>query len=191
MEHMVPVTVQGVVADPITRAFAVILRDEVNNKWLPIYIGPLEAQAIALELENNKLPRPGTHDLIKIILDNLNATVVKVNINYLKDNTFYATITVEANGVQKDIDSRPSDAIAVALRSKAPILVAEDIITGSGVAAHPLHNMDEKTTKLNDLQNKLTKLVESENYEEAAGIRDEITRLKTDTGIKKTINPTE
>ena len=191
MNQMVPVKVQGVVVDPVSRGFAVILRDDINNKWLPIYIGPFEAQAIAMEMDNTKLPRPGTHDLIKIILDNLNANVVKVNINHLKDNTFYASITVEANGTQKDIDSRPSDAIAVALRSKAPILVAEDIISQAGVSSHPNQNMDEKMSKLNDLQNKLTKLIESEHYEEAAKLRDEITLLKTKAGIDTKAKPAE
>lgn len=191
MNQMVPVKVQGVVVDPVSRGFAVILRDDINDKWLPIYIGPFEAQSIAMEMENTKLPRPGTHDLIKIILDNLNANVVKVNISNLRDNTFYATITVETNGIQKDIDSRPSDAIAIALRTKAPILVAEEIITQAGVLSHPHHNMDEKTTKLHDLQNKLTKLIENENYEEAAKLRDEISKLKTDAGIENKAKPTE
>ncbi len=189
MNNMVPVKVQGVVADPVSRGFAVILRDELNNKWLPIYIGPFEAQAIALEMDNTKLPRPGTHDLIKIILDNLNASVIKVNINSLKDNTFYSTITVEVNGAQKEIDSRPSDAIAVALRSKAPILVAEDIIAQAGVASPPHQNMDEKTTRINDLQTKLAKLIENENYEEAAKLRDELGRLRPRAGSEKKQNP--
>ena len=181
---MVTVVVQGVVVDPVTRGFAVILRDDMNSKWLPIYVGPFEAQSIALEMENTKLPRPGTHDLIKIILDNLNANVVKVNINHLKDNTFYASITVEVNGEQKEIDSRPSDAIAVALRSKAPILVAEKVITQAGMESHPHHNMDEKTKKLNNLQVKLNEAIEKENYEEAAKLRDEISRINPDAGRK-------
>ncbi|MCX5776633.1 MAG: bifunctional nuclease family protein [Candidatus Firestonebacteria bacterium] len=178
MNKMVSVIVQGVVMDPVNRGFAVILRDALNSKWLPIYVGPFEAQSIVLEMDNVKHARPGTHDLIKVILDNLKANVVKVNINDLRDNTFYASITVEVNGEQKEIDSRPSDAIAIALRTKAPILVAESIIDLAGKDAHPHHNMDENTKQLNNLQTKLTEVIEKENYEEAAGIRDEITRLK-------------
>ncbi|OGF51203.1 MAG: hypothetical protein A2231_02250 [Candidatus Firestonebacteria bacterium RIFOXYA2_FULL_40_8] len=184
MNQMVAVVVQGVVVDPVTRGFAVILRDDLNSKWLPIYVGPFEAQSIALEMENTKLPRPGTHDLIKIILDNLHANVIKVNINDLKDNTFYASITVEANGEQKEIDSRPSDAIAVALRSKAPILVSEKVIDQAGMDAHPHHNMDEKTKKLNSLQVKLNEAIEKENYEDAAKLRDEITQINPDASRK-------
>ena len=113
---MIPVKIQGVIVDPQSRSFAVILTDEIGKRWLPIFIGPFEAQAIAAELENFKPPRPLTHDLIKNILENLAAKVVKVSITYLKENTFFATIVVDVNGDQREIDSRPSDAIAVALR---------------------------------------------------------------------------
>lgn len=182
---MVPVRVQGVVLDPITRGFAVILKDDINDKWLPIYIGQAEATSIALEMEKTKLPRPGTHDLIKLILDNLNANVIKININEVQENTYYASITVEANGIQKDIDSRPSDAIAIALRSKAPILVSESVLAKAGMEAHPHHNMDEKTKKLNGLQVKLTDAIEKENYEEAASLRDEISKINPEAGRKQ------
>jgi len=171
------VVVQGVVVDQNKKGFAVILRDDISNKWLLIYVGPFEAQAIALEMDNVKLPRPGTHDLIKMILDNLNARVIKVSINELRDNTFFASITVETNGIQREIDSRPSDAIAVALRAKVPILVAEKVINEAGVEAHPHHNMDEKAKQIKILHENLTVAIEKENYEEAAKIRDEIYKI--------------
>lgn len=162
--------------DPVSRGFAVILKDDINNKWLPIYIGPFEAQAIAMELENQKPLRPSTHDLIKNIFETLDTKVHKVSIIDLKDNTFFAVITVETNNVVKEIDSRPSDAIAVALRSKAPIFISQKILIQAGMDVMP--HEDPKGRKLRDLQTKLSESIQQENYEEAAKIRDEINKIK-------------
>ena len=175
---MIPVKVQGVVVDPVSRGFAVILKDEVNNKWLPIYIGPFEAQAIALELENQKPQRPGTHDLIRNIFDDFSARVLKVTIVDMKENTFFAVITVEANNTVKEIDSRPSDAIAIALRTKSPILISQKVLNQAGMDAMP--HEDPKGRKLRDLQTRLSEFIEQENYEEAARLRDEIKKTKNE-----------
>jgi bifunctional DNase/RNase len=177
MERLLPVKVQGVVVDPVNKGFAVILKDDVNNKWLPIYIGPFEAQAIAFELEGQKLPRPSTHDLIKNIFDTLNTKVLKVTVVALKDNTFFANITVEINGVIKEIDSRPSDAIAIALRTKSPIFISQKVMDQAGMDAMPHEN--EKTKKLRELQAQLDELIKQEKYEEAAKIRDQINKIKS------------
>ena len=162
--------------DPQSRSFAVILTDEVNRRWLPIFIGPFEAQAIAAELENFKPPRPLTHDLIKNMLDHLNAKVIKVAITSLKENTFFASISIEMNGTHKDVDSRPSDAIAIALRTKTPILVAPEVMEKASQESAPQE--DEKSKKIKDLNLKLMQAVENEEYEEAAKLRDDLRRAK-------------
>lgn len=173
---VIPVKIQGVIVDPQSRSFAVILTDEVGKRWLPIFIGPFEAQAIAAELESFKPPRPLTHDLIKNFLDHLNVKVVKVAITSLKENTFFASISIESGGVQKEIDSRPSDAIAIALRTKTPILVADDVMEKASQESAPQE--DEKSRKLKDINLKLAQAIESEEYEEAAKLRDELRKTR-------------
>jgi bifunctional DNase/RNase len=120
--------VKGLTLDPLTNMPIVILKDTEGNRALPIWIGANEANAIAMEMERITTPRPMTHDLIRNILEGLKAKVSRIVVNDLRDNTFYAVIFLEVNGTEVAIDSRPSDAIAVALRVKAPILVAEKVI---------------------------------------------------------------
>jgi hypothetical protein len=110
----------------------VILRDLEGTKALPIWVGIQEANAIALEIEQVPTPRPMTHDLIKNILEGIHATVTRIVVNDLKDSTFYATIFLSLNSNEIRIDSRPSDAIAVALRVKAPIFVTQEVIDRAG-----------------------------------------------------------
>ena len=129
---MLEMKVRGLTLDPLTNMALVILRDLEGNKALPIWVGIPEANAIALELEQVPTPRPLTHDLVKNILDGVNATVTRIVVNDLKDSTFYATIFLSLRGEEIRIDSRPSDAIAVALRVKAPIFVTLDVIERAG-----------------------------------------------------------
>lgn len=126
---LVKMMVRGLALDPITNMPIIILKDAEDRKALPIWVGIFEANAIALELEKIATPRPMTHDLIKNILDHLGATVQQVIINDLRDNTFYAIIEISINGNRIAIDSRPSDAIAIALRVSAPIFVDEAVIS--------------------------------------------------------------
>jgi bifunctional DNase/RNase len=177
MDELIPVKIQGVVVDPVSRGFAVILRDDISNKWLPIYIGPFEAQSIAQALEGQKFTRPGTHDLIKNIIDDLNCHIVKVTITELQDSTFFAVITVMTPAGEKDIDSRPSDAIAVAVRAKAPVFIAKKVILQAGMDAMPKE--DERSVKMRELQTRLNDLIQQEKYEEAAKLRDEMNRIKS------------
>ncbi len=109
-------------------AFALILKEIAGWRRLPILIGSFEAQAIALPLEGTKPPRPLPHDLIKSFCENLGATIVEVFIDELKDSTFYAKITLEYSSITTEIDSRPSDAIALAVRTGAPIFVSSDVM---------------------------------------------------------------
>jgi bifunctional DNase/RNase len=124
----VEMTVKGLTLDPLTNMPIVILKDKDDKRVLPIWIGLFEANAIALELEKITTPRPMTHDLIRDIILGLNATVTKIVVNDLKNNTFYAVIHLSLNGNQIVIDSRPSDAIALALRIGAPIYVSTEVV---------------------------------------------------------------
>ncbi|MEK6713857.1 MAG: bifunctional nuclease family protein [Nitrospirota bacterium] len=120
--------VRGLVFDPHTNMYIVILNDEENKEVLPIWIGKFEANAICFILEGITPPRPMTHDLTKSILDTLDIKIISIVINNLKENTYYAKIHLSAQGSEVVIDSRPSDAIALALRSSAPIFVSEDVL---------------------------------------------------------------
>jgi hypothetical protein len=121
--------VKGLTLDPLTNMPIVILKDVEGNRALPIWIGANEANAIAMEMERITTPRPMTHDLIRNILEGLKAKVSRIVVNDLRDNTFYAVIFLAVNETEVAIDSRPSDAIALALRVKAPIFVAEKVIS--------------------------------------------------------------
>jgi uncharacterized protein len=125
---LIQMTVRGIALDPITNMPIIILKDVDERKALPIWVGIFEANAIALELEKVTTPRPMTHDLIKSVLDGLGVTVRHVIVNDLKDNTFFAVIELNSNGAVINIDSRPSDAIALALRVNAPIFVTEKVV---------------------------------------------------------------
>ena len=124
----VEMTVKGLTLDPLTNMPIVILKDMEDKHVLPIWIGLFEANAIALELEKITTPRPMTHDLIRDIITGINATVTKVVVNDLKNNTFYAVIHLSLDGNNIVIDSRPSDAIALALRIGAPIYVSTEVV---------------------------------------------------------------
>ncbi len=121
----------GLTIDPFTNAPIVILKDLEEKQALPIWIGVLEASAIAAELEKLQFPRPMTHDLLRNILSELNATVNKVEVVDLRDNVYYANIHLEMGDKRYVIDARPSDAIALALRTNSSIFVAEHVLEKS------------------------------------------------------------
>jgi len=127
--------IRGLMMDPVTNMPIVILKDVNGNAILPIWVGVYEANAIALEIEKVQTPRPMTHDLIKNVLLGLNATVKKVVVTDLRDDTFYALIWLDRNGSSITIDSRPSDALALALRTDAPIFVEEAVLKSSKIAS--------------------------------------------------------
>lgn len=114
--------------DLLTHDPVVILKDMEGKRYLPILIGPFEATAIALALEGTRVPRPLSHDLMKNIVSSLNAKVLRVIIHDIRDNTFYAKIVLENEGSSVEVDARPSDSIALALRTDAPIFVSEKIV---------------------------------------------------------------
>jgi uncharacterized protein len=128
---MVKMEIKGLLMDPVSNMPVVVLRDAANGVFLPIWVGIFEANAIALQMEKITTPRPMTHDLLKNLLGELNATVERIVINDLKDNTFFARIHLLRGDVRWNVDSRPSDAIALALRVDAEIFVEEDVLERS------------------------------------------------------------
>lgn len=124
----IEMTIKGLMVDPITNMPIIILRDTEGQRVLPIWVGIFEANAIALQMENIATPRPMTHDLLRNVIEDLGGLVRRIVISDLKDNTFYALIHVETPTETLAIDARPSDAIALALRTQAPIFVDEAVI---------------------------------------------------------------
>ena len=205
----VQVEILGISTSPASNgAYALILRETAGARRIPIIIGGFEAQAIALEMEGIKPPRPLTHDLLKNIVESLSATITEVNIHDLKDGTFYASIIL--NG-ETEIDSRPSDAIAVAIRFGINIYVAEHVMGEAGFL--PDENEEEieegeeieedddekdseleesvakakptpskPLTKLEQLTKQMEDAIAKEDYEKAASLRDDIQRLKASEG---------
>jgi hypothetical protein len=131
----VEMKIRGLMMDPVTNMPIVILKGVADSAILPIWVGIYEANAIALEIEKVQTPRPMTHDLVRNVLLGVNATVKKVVVTELKDDTFYALIWLERNGTTISIDSRPSDALALALRTDAPIFVDDSVLKSSKVAS--------------------------------------------------------
>ena len=125
--------IYGVSFDMVGKQPIVLLKTVDGNKFLPIWIGHPEAAAILMKLQGASTPRPMTHDLVTAMLGELDAQVVRITVTELKENTFYASITVQQNGSEIEIDSRPSDAIALAIRADAPIFAADDVIEESAI----------------------------------------------------------
>jgi hypothetical protein len=184
----------GLSSSPSTGgAYAILLKEVNGNRRLPIIIGAFEAQAIALEIEGIKPPRPLTHDLLKQIIDNLGASILEVVIDELRENTFYAKIILEVSSLTNEIDARPSDAIALSVRAQAPIFVSESVMEVAAFIpseegekeAEEVEGEEEKQEKIPNtkeariaaLQNKLREAIDAEEYERAARIRDDIQRL--------------
>ncbi len=141
----VEMRIRGLLVDPVNNTPIVILKDANSDTVLPIWVGVFEASAIQMEIEKVSTPRPMTHDLIKNVLSGLDAHVHKVVVTELKDDTFYAVIWMERDGRIISVDSRPSDALALALRVDCPIFVDEEVLKTSKkaqTAADPMTNED-------------------------------------------------
>ena len=128
MTQLVPMSIKGLMLDPVSNSPIVVLKDEEEKFFLPIWVGIFEANAIALQIENIATPRPMTHDLLRNVIHDLKAEVQKIVVCDLQENTFYALIYLGLNGDTVAIDARPSDAIALALRARAPIFVEDSVI---------------------------------------------------------------
>jgi uncharacterized protein len=125
--------IYGVSFDLVGKQPIVLLKTKDGNKYLPIWIGQPEAAAILMRLQGASTPRPMTHDLVTEILKQLDAQVVRITVTELRENTFFAQVTVQMDGAEIDVDSRPSDAIALAIRAEAPIYAADDVIEESAI----------------------------------------------------------
>lgn len=187
LSMLVSVSVDRVTLDTATNRFVVVLKDDEKNRWLPIVVGSTEAQAIALQLEKVEPPRPLTHDLMKNLLESIDVKISRVVVSALRENTYYAQIGLQLNGKKREIDARPSDAIALALRMKAPIFVEEEVMKKAAVSDRQEAKErempdDERLKKLND---ELKSAVDDERYEDAARLRDEIRTLEQKKKSKK------
>lgn len=172
-------------------AYALVLGEIDGNRRLPIIIGAFEAQAIALELEKIQPPRPMTHDLLRDALDAMGAEVVDVVIDELREGTFFAKIRFTHDGEDGQLDARPSDAVALAVRVDAPIYVAPAVLEEAGIpteeeTASPLARTVEAEeeepsapkSRVERMEEQLDKAIQEEDYERAAQLRDEIQRAK-------------
>lgn len=130
---MIEMKVAGIALDAVTRSPIVLLKDGLDRRALPIYIGQDQARAIISALEKQQSPRPLTHDLMANILDTWEMDLEKIIIHSLQDNTFFAVLCLRQNGIIKEVDCRPSDAIAMALRTECPIWVVEEVIADASI----------------------------------------------------------
>jgi uncharacterized protein len=140
---LIEMSIKGLMVDPITNMPIVILKDKMGERILRIWVGLFEANAIALQIENVTTPRPMTHDLLRNIITDLDGRVDRIVVSDLKDNTFFAVIHLTVRGERVAVDARPSDAIALALRTRSPILVEESVIDSAKnveVFSEPMDN---------------------------------------------------
>lgn len=177
-----------------TGAYALVLVEENGDRRIPIIIGPVEAQSIAIQLEGLHPPRPLTHDLFKNIAQAFTIQLLEVIIYKLEEGIFYSELICEQNGTRIAVDSRTSDAVALALRFKSPIYTTEDILSKAGIVIELTDELEEDELKddsdfsesgnkyerntIGELQKLLHDAIKDENYELASEIRDEISRRK-------------
>ena len=147
MSELVPMLIKGLMLDPVSNSPIVVLKDEEEKFFLPIWVGIFEANAIALQLENVTTPRPMTHDLLKNMIGELEGRVMRIVINDLRDSTFFAQIRVLTGGKTLEVDARPSDAIALALRTEAPIFVAQTVLDQAQTISPENVEEDEERSK--------------------------------------------
>jgi bifunctional DNase/RNase len=141
-------SIKGLMLDPVSNSPIVVLKDDDEKFFLPIWVGIFEANAIALQLENITTPRPMTHDLLRNMINELEGEVTRVVINDLRDSTFFAQIRILVGGKTLEVDARPSDAIALALRTEAPIYVAQSVLDqAQTISPDDSDDKDEKMKK--------------------------------------------
>jgi len=148
---MIEMTIDSIRVSLMNYQRVVILKEKEAERYLPIWIGPAEADAIAVILQEVKLPRPLTHDLLRSVIDTLGATVNSIIVTDLKSDTFYAKIILDVDGGQMEVDSRPSDALALAVRTEVPVYVEEEVLDKAGIVLDretgkptPLHSEEGK-----------------------------------------------
>ncbi len=191
--EMIQVQVEKISFYPPSKGYAILLKELMGERFLPVIVGSFEAQSIALALEDVQMPRPMTHDLFCSILDDLSVEVSEVVISELMEGTFYSRISLVSQEGTTDIDARPSDAIALALRVGAPIYASESVMEEAGVQEVAEQLVSPEPAKLASvrasrspeehlkrLQVQLDRAVTEENYERAAEIRDKIKKIQAE-----------
>jgi hypothetical protein len=154
---MTEMVIYGVSFDMVGKQPIVLLKTREGNKFLPIWIGHPEAAAILMKLQGANTPRPMTHDLMNEMLGELEVACTRVAVTELRENTFYASITLRLDGKEVEIDSRPSDALALAVRTKAPIFAAEDVIAESAIEfEHDVEDTEQVVEKFKDFLDRVT-----------------------------------
>jgi len=192
--EMIQVRVEKISFYPPSKGYAILLKETMGERLLPVIVGSFEAQSIALALEEVPMPRPMTHDLFCTILEDLSVEVREVVISELLEGTFYSKISLVSQVGTTDVDARPSDAIALALRVGAPIYASDSVMKEASVqevveqpispiAATSSDSAGRQAPKeyLKRLQERLDQAVTDENYEQAAEIRDKIRKVQTET----------
>lgn len=159
-ENFIEMRVGGLTLDPMTKTPIVVLKDGDNKLNLPIWIGLMEATAMATELEGIRMARPMTHDLLRRLIDELGGQVESIEVTELKDNTYYASICVQAGEKTLTIDSRPSDAISLALRTKSPIFVAKQVLEASSALQQLEDGQKDDTNLSNVSRDKWSEILE-------------------------------
>jgi hypothetical protein len=169
---MIEVKIDSIRVSLMSQHRVVVLKEVDADRYLPIWIGPFEADAITVQLQDIQVARPLTHDLLKSFIDELGATISHVTVSELKNDTFYARIVMDVKGESMEIDSRPSDAIALAVRVHAPLFVAEEVMELASIVPEPSLdeiNLDGETTP-----------VSAEEQEQLSAFRDFINELDLD-----------
>lgn len=163
MNDMVEVEIDSIRVSLMSQQRIVILREQEAERYLPIWIGIYEAESITIALQDIEVARPLTHDLIKILFKELDARIIRVEVISLRDDTFFGNIVLEANGRIFNIDSRPSDAIAIAVRTHVPILVARDVMDAAGIIPEedlqeeqPDSKIEESSSEIDIAEERLT-----------------------------------
>ena len=173
---MVELTIVSIRVSLMNYQRVVILKEKGADRYLPIWIGPAEADAIAVRLQDVSVARPLTHDLLRAVIENLGATVRSIVVNDLANDTFFARIMLDVNGQAVEIDSRPSDAIALAVRTQVPIYADEQVMDKAGV----LLDDDEELSGTKDAQGEVSPRVQEEELQRMSAFRDFIESLDLD-----------
>ena len=178
---MVEMTIESIRVSLMNYQRVVILREKESDRYLPIWIGPAEADAIAVRLQDVSVARPLTHDLLRSIIDNLGGAVTHILVNDLSNDTFFARIVLQVDGKEMEIDSRPSDAIALAVRAQVPIYADETVLDKAGVRLDQEGSLEQVTGELAEEQ----KEVSPEELEKLSPFRDLIEGLDLEDFGKK------
>ncbi|GIK36177.1 MAG: hypothetical protein BroJett011_00100 [Chloroflexota bacterium] len=169
---MIEVKIDSIRVSLMSQHRVVVLKDVDTDRYLPIWIGPFEADAITIQLQGVQVARPLTHDLLKSVIDEMGATISHVTVSELKNDTFFARIVMDVNGQSMEIDARPSDAIALAVRANAPLFVAEEVMSAASII--PETSLEEAD------MDRDTEPLSEEEEEQLAVFRDFIDELDLD-----------